>query len=141
MSTPYVILIVVVVTIITGFIGLRLRPHELKTKYFLEKWKELQKLLPYKETWSSAIIEADKLLDEALKKKHINGKSMGERLVAVQRMLTNNDGVWFAHKLRNKIDNDPSFKLKKRDVKDALMGFRQALKDVGALPNGRNEDE
>ncbi len=58
---------------------------------------------------------------------------MGERLVTVQRTLTNNDGVWYAHKLRNKLVHDQYDNLKERDVKEALIGFRQALKDLGAL--------
>jgi hypothetical protein len=60
---------------------------------------------------------------------------MGERMVKAQRLFTDNDGVWFAHKLRNKIDADPTIKLKESEVKQALVGFRQALKDLGALPN------
>ena len=62
---------------------------------------------------------------------------MGERLVSVQRRLTDNDGAWFGHKLRNKLEADPGTKLKEVDVKDALIGIRQALKDLGALPGGK----
>jgi hypothetical protein len=59
---------------------------------------------------------------------------MGERLVKAQRLLTDNDGVWFGHKLRNRIEEGENVKLKETEVKDALMGIRQALKDLGALP-------
>ncbi|HKU18525.1 MAG TPA: hypothetical protein VJP80_04590 [Candidatus Saccharimonadales bacterium] len=117
------------------------RPKPLKTDYFQIKWQELQKLLPDKKQWATAIAEADQLLDQALRKKHIRGRTMGERLVKAQRLFTDNDGVWFGHKLRNKIDAEPTFKLKETDVKQALMGIRQALKDVGALPNGQLTDQ
>lgn len=110
------------------------RPVKLKNEHYVAKWKELQKLLRNKSSWAEAILEADSLLDEALKKKHIKGRSMGERLVKAQRLFTDNDSLWFGHKLRTKIDADPKTKLKEADVKQALMGIRQALKDVGALP-------
>jgi hypothetical protein len=120
--------------IVGGYLWWRNRQRPLKQEYFREKWKELQKLLRNKNRWDVALIEADNLLDIALKKKHIRGHNMGERLVKAQRLFTDNDGVWFGHKLRNKIQSDPEFKLKESELKQALMGIRQALKDVGALP-------
>jgi hypothetical protein len=108
-------------------------PKELNVEYFQLRWKEMQKMCRDKKTWPLAVIDADNLLDEALKKRRIKGKTMGERLVTVQHTLTNNDGVWFAHKLRNKIVHEDFKNLKEADVKDALIGFRQALKDMGAL--------
>jgi hypothetical protein len=102
-------------------------------KKFTERWSEAQKLCASKNTWPLAIINADKLLDDALKQSHYKGKTMGERLVAAQRDLTDNDAVWFAHKLRNKIVHEEYGDLKKRDVQRVLVGFRQALRDLGAL--------
>ncbi|HSW98562.1 MAG TPA: hypothetical protein VLF71_01875 [Candidatus Saccharimonadales bacterium] len=114
----------------------RKRPQELKaTEYYEGQWKQLQSLLKDKAQWANAITQADKLLDTALKKRHIRGRSMGERLVKAQRLFTDNDGLWFGHKLRNRIDADPTVKLKEAEVKQALLGTRQALKDVGALPD------
>lgn len=111
----------------------RRRPSSLNTEYFSMRWKELQKLCGDKTTWPLAVIDADKLLDEALIKSKYKGKTMGERLVTAQRQLSNNDSVWFAHKLRNKLVHESNITLKESDVKDALIGFRQALKDLGAL--------
>lgn len=113
------------------------RPRKLRTDRFQEKWRELQKLCASKETWPQAIIEADTLLDEALKKKRFAGKSMGERLTKAQRVMSNNESVWFGHKLRSKLETDAKTKLKEADVKQALLGIRQALKDLGAFPNDK----
>lgn len=109
------------------------RPRELNRQYFTTRWKDLQKMCGDKSTWPLAIIDADKLLDEALKQSRTKGKTMGERLVSVQRDLSDNDAVWFAHKLRNKLVHEDYDELKEREVKQALVGFRQALKDLGAL--------
>lgn len=110
--------------------------RKLKTKKFQEEWKELQKFCSSKDTWALAVINADKLLDEALKKKKLKGKSMGERLVEAQRQLTDNDSVWFAHNLAKKLLEDSVPRLRESDVKKSLVGVRQALRDLGAL-NGR----
>ncbi len=109
------------------------RPGRLNMQVFSERWKNLQKMCADSSTWPLAIIDADKLLDDALRQSHVKGKTMGERLVTVQRSLSNNDAVWYAHKLRNKLVHEEYDNLKERDVKAALLGFRQALKDLGAL--------
>lgn len=111
------------------------RKRRLKTKHFTKRWKELQQNCATRKTWPDAIVQADKLLDEALKKAKYKGKTTGERLVSAQHTLTSNDMVWFGHKLRNRIEGEDVDvrKLKKQDVVDALSGFREALRDLGAL--------
>lgn len=117
-----------------GYLEKRRRP-KLNTARFQQKWQELQVLCKSKETWPLAIINADKLLDDALKRRHFKGKTMGERLVAAQRSLSDNDSTWYCHKLRNKLVHESDdVKLREKDVRHALAGSRQALKDLGALP-------
>ncbi|HTE58042.1 MAG TPA: hypothetical protein VK694_04825 [Verrucomicrobiae bacterium] len=115
-------------------------PKRLKANYFVVGWKELQNFCKEKHTWPQAIESADHLLDKALKKRKFKGKTMGERMVSAQHTFSDNDGAWFAHNLHKKVIADPTFKLKESDVKDALMGFRQALRDIGALPHGESRD-
>ena len=114
------------------FIPKPMRPNKMR-----KKWQELQKFCANKDTWNKAVLEADKLLDKALKKKRMKGKSLGERLATAQDIMSDNDEIWFAHNLAKKIIENPEFKLKKREVKDALLAFGQALKDLGALRNGK----
>lgn len=117
---------------------MRLLPRRRKklnqTKY-TERWKALQGHCASRKTWPQAIIEADNLLDEVLKRSHFKGKTTGERLVAAQRALSENETVWHGHKLRNRISQkDIDVRtLKKKDMVIALSGFRQALRDLGAL--------
>lgn len=109
------------------------RSKPLDNEYFADRWQEAQALCKDKETWPLAIINADKLLDEALKKSRFRGKTMGERLVAAQRSLSDNDSAWFGHKLRNKLVHEQNISLRQTDVRNALKGIRQALRDLGAL--------
>lgn len=116
------------------------RPKKLKVEKFIREWQELQLFCKDKTTWPNALAAADGLLDKALKRRKFKGKSMGERLVSAQRTLSNNDGVWFAHNLYKKILEKPTTRLRETDVKSALIGFRQALKDIGALPDGESKN-
>lgn len=130
----------VAVVLLVGIVLLVIRrrqPRPLKVEYFQEKWKEMQKGLASKDQWRQSVIDADNLLDEALKKKRFSGKNMGERLTKAQRLISDNEGVWFGHKLRKQYESEPEAKLKEKEVKEALIGIRQALKDLGALPDGK----
>lgn len=114
----------------------RRKPRKLRaTKKFTERWQGLQKHCATRKTWPSAIIEADDLLSEVLKKRRYKGKTTGERLVAAQHELSDNEAAWFGHKLRKKVSEEAVDvrTLKKKDIVIALAGFRQALRDLGAL--------
>jgi hypothetical protein len=127
-----IVAVALLLALVLGAGYLQRRPRMLNPEYYQKKWIELQKLCSEKATWPLAVINADKLLDEALKKRHFKGKTMGERLVAAQREFSNNDAVWFGHKLRNKLVHE-DVKPKESDVRQALVGLRQGLKDLGAL--------
>jgi len=136
MSTEFLVAVVGAGLAVLGmisFIARRTSRKGLNRDYFQAKWKELQKGLNKEEAWPMAIIQADNLLDEALKKKKFKGKTMGERLVSAQKSLTDNDGAWFGHKLRNKIVHEVDIKITKKEVQKSLVGIRQALRDLGAL--------
>ena len=122
----------VLVLILVGRFGRRLI-QPLNRKYFDQKWAELLGRVKSPEGMALAVIDADKLLDEALKRKGYKGKTMGERLVAAQRALSNNDGVWYAHKLRNRLVHEPNVRLRRSEARNALAGIKQGLQDLGAL--------
>lgn len=124
---------VLVVLLLSVWVAKRRRPSRLNQEQFAGKWQELQGLCADKKTWPLAIIDADKLVDDALKKCHYKGKTMGERLVSAQHDLSSNDTVWFGHKLRNKLVHEDYKLANKNDVKNALLGFLQALRDLGAI--------
>lgn len=107
--------------------------RRINPKYFQTKWLELLARVKTYEGMMLAVIDADRLLDEALMRKGFKGKTMGERLVAAQKALSDNDAVWYAHKLRNRLVHEPHVRLKKDEAKNALAGFKQALRDLEAL--------
>jgi hypothetical protein len=109
------------------------RSKKLNVKQFTERWKELQKKCATRKTWPDALAEADALLDKALKQRRYKGKTAGERLVAAQHELSSNGTVWFSHKFCQQMKGIDVRTLKKKQVAEALAGFREALRDLGAL--------
>lgn len=125
--------VVVAAVLAASWLARRRRPTQLNQTEFKRRWKELQMQCSDQKTWPLAVIDADKLVDEALKKCHYKGKTMGERLVSAQHDLSANNTVWFGHKLRNKLVHEDYKLTSQKEVKEALLGFLQALKDVGAI--------
>jgi hypothetical protein len=80
-----------------------------------------------------AILNADKLLDQALRQRGINGTTMGERMKFSRDTWSNANAVWTAHKLRNQIAHEPNVRIEYDDTRRALVAYRQALKDIGAI--------
>ncbi|MBX4201398.1 hypothetical protein KW803_00680 [Candidatus Saccharibacteria bacterium] len=128
-----VIIFGIVMLAVMSRFGPRRRQPKLNHEYFEQQWIELLARVKTPEGMVLAIIDGDKLLDQALKKRHFKGKTMGERLVSAQREISDNDAVWYAHKLRNRLVHEPNVRLKKKEAQTALTGFRQGLKDLGAL--------
>ncbi len=84
-------------------------------------------------TWTTTIIEADKLLDKALIEMGVPGKTMGDRLKRRGDKFSNLNGVWRAHKLRNAIAHEAGFEVGYKQALNALEIYKQALKDLGAI--------
>ena len=81
-----------------------------------------------------AIIEADKLLEEALREAGIRGATLGDRLKNIKpNKLPDLDQVWQAHRLRNDIVHQPTFKLKRDLAERALNIYESTLKQLGLL--------
>ncbi len=99
-------------------------------QFIKSKWKELGPLV--RENADKAIFEADKLLDYALKKLGYEG-TLGEKMKAADAHFTNSNGLWAAHKLRNKIAHEVGFNLSEEDAKNAMRQFEKALKDLKAI--------
>jgi hypothetical protein len=84
-----------------------------------------------------AVMEADKLLDYVFERR-VGGAakglrlSLGEKLKKHKGHFSDLNGVWDAHKLRNKIAHEMGFKVSHKEAKIALGRFKKALMDLGA---------
>ncbi len=80
-----------------------------------------------------ALVEADVLLDAALKSLVIPGETLGERLKIACYKYPKLKDVWWAHKMRNQLVHDHEFRLSDRDAVRALDEFERALRILNVL--------
>lgn len=112
----------------------RKAPKGLNREKYQEEWLLLENSLTSDiSVQHMAIINADKLLDKALKERGFKGETMGERLGAASREFTKRDSVWGAHKLRNRIAHEDSVRINLALTRRVLASYKYALKDLGAL--------
>lgn len=109
--------------------------QHLDVEKYRVRWLTIEQSVKHDETASHqlSILQADKLLDLALKERGFAGNTMGERMKSAQKVWSNANHVWTAHKLRNQIAHETAFQLNHDMTKRALSSFRQALKDLGAV--------
>jgi hypothetical protein len=107
----------------------------LDVEKYRTRWMTIEQQLKRDElmTYHMTVLNADTLLDQALKDKGIAGTTMGERMKHMQQKWSNANNVWTAHKLRNQIAHEPDVKLSYDSARRALSSFKQALKDLGAI--------
>lgn len=126
------IIIILSVLILIGIMYLIFR-LKIKRNRLIKRWNSLVKLVSKKNKWSEFAVEADRLIIDTLKFKHIKGHSAGEKIVAAQHIFTNNDDVWFCHKLAAQITND-KIQIDDKDVILRLIhSCKQTLKDLDLL--------
>lgn len=85
--------------------------------------------------WKLAIIEADIILDEALRKAGYGGGSLGERLKSISpQHLQTIDEAWAAHKIRNQIAHaGTDFVLTHKMVRDTMSRYRAVFQELGLI--------
>lgn len=128
------VILLVAVALFAGIGGLNKKRSGLDHAYFESQWKNIESLKANGGAgWQLAIMEADKLLDHALKARGVSGQTMGDRLKTARGSFMNNNAVWQAHKLRNRLAHEQNVPLNAITVDQALRGFKAALKDLGAF--------
>src|SRR3989344_1149668 len=102
-----------------------------------EKW---QRIVDFVNTdnpteWRQAVIEADGMLDELLKKEGYIGETLGERLKSVPReKMQSLTSAWEAHKIRNEIAHAGSdFILTQREARSAIDNYRRVFEEFHLL--------
>ncbi len=88
---------------------------------------------PHPNDWKLAIIEADIILDDALKQMGFVGGSLGERLKSISTTQLNTlNEAWEAHKIRNRIAHEGAdFVLTKRIAEETISRYRRVFNEIG----------
>ncbi len=127
--------IIIVGAMLFGIIGLTKQGKRyLNIDQYRIKWMDIERRLKSDEpsSFKLCVMDADNLLDRALKERGFKGQTMGERMRSAANSLSNRNTVWAAHKLRNQIAHE-DVSVSYDQSRTALSGFKQALKDLGAI--------
>jgi hypothetical protein len=101
-----------------------------------ERWNGVLSHLdsPRENDWKVAVIEADKLMDDALARAGFAGDTFGDRLMNIQPgTLVSLDGVWWAHKVRNRLAHEPDYFLRYTEARQAIGYFEAALNELAMI--------
>jgi predicted metalloprotease with PDZ domain len=110
-------------------------PKALDVEKYRSRWLRIETALSRNNEGSHTlcVLNADKLLDQALRDRGIAGKTMAERMKSCQGKWTNGNGLWAAHKVRNRLAHETDATIDYERARQALVAYKQALKDVGAI--------
>ncbi len=101
------------------------------------RWDEIKRHLDGDNPieWKMAIIEADSLIDDIIRRIGYKGKTLAERLKSIESSdFENLQNVWEAHKIRNRIVHEPGkMELDKRTAQGAVEKYEKALKELKYL--------
>ena len=109
--------------------------RSLDVERYRTSWLQIDRQLVngQESSYHLAVLNADKLVDQALKQRGYKGTTMGERMKAARDAWSNRDALWTAHKLRNQIAHESDVRVSYDAARRALAAFKQALKDLGAI--------
>lgn len=107
----------------------------LDRKGILARWAEVESMAKdgSELQLKMAVLEADKLLDHALKAMAIPGTTLGERLKFAAYKHPKIKRVWNAHRLRNQLVHESSFYLSPPLARSAVKDYKEALKMLNLL--------
>lgn len=136
-STIFLLLAILIVGILV-FVTISItqkHSHHFDKERYQTDWLKIENAFvrDNKQSYETAVIKADKLLDKAMNEMGAPGKTFAERIKKVASHLSDINSVWRAHKVRNMIAHEPDFELEYTRAKHCLAAFRQALKDLGAI--------
>lgn len=81
--------------------------------------------------WKLAVMEADTLVDDSLARAGYPGATFGDRLSNIQPgTLLSLDGVWWAHKIRNRLAHEVDYFLRYTEARQAVGYFEAALSEL-----------
>lgn len=128
-----VLILAIVLIVYISFKG-KVAP-ELKREKYQAQWLEIENSISRNNlpACQMAIMNADKLLDCALKARRYAGETMGERMKSAKDTWKNANNVWTAHKVRNKLAHEAGASVSYELTLQTLSAYKQALKDVGAI--------
>ena len=127
--------VIVIAALLFALITFGKRGGNLDVEKYRVKWLAIEQSIvrDNEASYHLAILNADKLVDQALRDKGFKGQTMGDRLKSARGKLPHRNELWTAHKLRNKIAHETDVRVNYNQARRALASFKATLKDLGAI--------
>jgi len=106
------------------------------TKKVARDWNKIKARLDagLEAEYKLAVLEADSMMDDVLKRMGFFGANLGERLDKLTSVsLPNLDEARLAHQTRDNIVHDPDYRLSLDEAKKTIAIFEESLTDLQAL--------
>lgn len=113
-------------------------PPELVTKKgkLRKKWDKIRAEIKKEDesSYKVAIISADNIIDDLIKRMGYKGANMGERLAGINPgQIDNIKELQQAHEIRNRIIHEENFKLNKDQIEEVMGYYESFLKSFEVL--------
>ncbi len=98
-----------------------------------ERWQGIAAYLDssHENDWKTAILEADKLVDVALRDSGFGGQTFGDRLTNISPgTLVSLDGLWWAHRVRNRVAHEMDYFLRYTEARQAVSYYQATLNEL-----------
>jgi hypothetical protein len=127
--------IIIIGILLFAVVTLTKKGGALDVEKYRSRWLSIEQSIvkDNEPSYHMAILNADKLVDQALKECGVKGQTMGDRMKFAKERWSNRNAIWTAHKLRNQIAHESDVRVSYDSARRALAGFKQALKDLGAI--------
>jgi ABC-type lipoprotein release transport system permease subunit len=96
-----------------------------------KKWDEIRKNMETENEskWKLAVIEADAIIDDLIRRMGYKGENMSERLAGINPgQIENIEELKLAHETRNRIIQEESYKLEKTKAQEAIGYYENFLR-------------
>ncbi len=117
--------ILALIIIVVVFRGARRKLSSAQSAQLQKEWAHVLTLTDP----TRRVMEAEKVLDHAFKLMGFPG-SFADKLKKAERLLSNYQPVWDAHKLRNRIAHEPGFSVSEQESGYAVRQFGKALESL-----------
>lgn len=112
------------------------KTYTLGTAILKERWESIisRSKINSAESINAAIIDADNLVDDILKRMRLEGESMVERMekLSVADFKTLNE-LSAAHSVRNRLVHEPGFSVSHEEANKVLENYDSFLREIGAI--------
>lgn len=98
-------------------------------------WKEIEVMGSSENTHElrQAVVKADSLLDDVLKRKDMQGENMARRIKFAMHRYPELRVIWRSHHLRNQIVHEHEVQVRPKILRSALKEYKKVLRILGAL--------